>query len=71
MNPFARWTFRSKILAVIAVVSLLPLIITAVVEWRESTRMIDRSNETLLSANALDLARDLDAMNEEFRRNME
>jgi signal transduction histidine kinase/DNA-binding response OmpR family regulator len=71
VKPVARWTFRSKTLAIIAVVGLLPPAITAIVEWRESTQMIDRSNQTLLSANALDLARDLDSMNQQFRREVE
>jgi signal transduction histidine kinase/DNA-binding response OmpR family regulator len=68
LSSFSQWTFRWKILAVIAAVSVVPLCITAVVEWRESSRMMERSNEALLNANVVDLAGDIDGMTEAFRR---
>jgi signal transduction histidine kinase/DNA-binding response OmpR family regulator len=71
LRAFSEWTFRSKILGVIAAVSLLPLVITALIEWRESTQMMDRSNEALLNANALDLQGDLDVFHDTFRRMVE
>jgi signal transduction histidine kinase/DNA-binding response OmpR family regulator/HAMP domain-containing protein len=71
LSVFSQWTFRCRILAVIVAISLLPLAITAAVEWREASKMMDRANETLLNANAIDLAGDLDALHDTFRRLIE
>jgi len=71
LSVFSQWAFRCRILAVIVAISLLPLAITAAVEWREASKMMDRANETLLNANAIDLAGDLDALHDTFRRLIE
>ncbi|HEX4382333.1 MAG TPA: cache domain-containing protein, partial [Myxococcales bacterium] len=71
MNPFSQWTFRGKILTVIAAVSVVPLAITAAVEWREASSMMIRANESLLTANITDVAGDLDSLHDTFRRLVE
>ena len=68
MNPFSHWSFRGKILTVIAAVSLLPLCITGLVEWHESSGMMDRANQALLNTNIVYIAGDLDSMHDNFRR---
>jgi signal transduction histidine kinase/DNA-binding response OmpR family regulator len=68
LKRFSQWSFRRKILTVLAAVSVLPLAITAAVEWREATRMTERSNEALLNANVAGLAGDVDSMLDAFRR---
>ena len=60
----ARW----KLLALILMVSALPLGITAVMEWREAGALIDTATEALLQANGEDIAGDIDNFNEAFRR---
>jgi signal transduction histidine kinase/CheY-like chemotaxis protein/HAMP domain-containing protein len=67
MSSFGHsWPLRWKILALIAMVSVLPLAITAMVEWRESSALITESTEKLLQANAEDVSGDLDSFNESF-----
>ena len=62
---------RWKMLALILLVSALPLAITAMMEWREASALIDRSATALLQANAEDVAGDIDTFNEGFRRSAE
>jgi signal transduction histidine kinase/CheY-like chemotaxis protein len=71
LTAFSQWPFRWKILAVIVAISLVPLIITAAVEWRESTKMMDRANEALLNADAVAVQGNLDALHDTFRRVVE
>jgi signal transduction histidine kinase/CheY-like chemotaxis protein len=61
------WPLRWKTLALIAMVSVLSLAITAMVEWRESSALIDDSTASLLRANAEDVSGDLDSFNDGFR----
>jgi signal transduction histidine kinase/DNA-binding response OmpR family regulator len=68
MNPLGALSFRWKILALVALVTIVPLAVTAAIEWRESTRMMDQSNERILTANAVDIAGDIDTMHDLFRR---
>ena len=65
------WPLRWKMLALIVMVSALPLAITAVMEWRETSALIDNSTEALLQANAEDVGSDVDIFNEVFRRTAE
>ena len=72
MRPFLNHLpLRWKMLALIVMVSALPLAITAVMEWRETSALIDNSTAALLQANAEDVAGDVDSFNEGFRRAVE
>ncbi|MFN2546128.1 MAG: response regulator [Myxococcales bacterium] len=70
MRRFDDWPLRWKMLALILLVSALPLALTAAVEWRESSRLIESSTDSLLQANAEDVGSDLDFLNEGFQRSV-
>ena len=70
MRRFSDWPLRWKMLALIVLVSALPLALTASMEWRESRGLIERSTEALLQANAEDLGSDLDNLNDGFQRSV-
>ena len=68
MRHFGDWPLRWKMLALIVMVSALPLALTAVVEWRESNQLSESSTESLLQANAEDIGSDVDFLNDSFQR---
>ncbi|TMA21307.1 MAG: hypothetical protein E6J88_15950, partial [Deltaproteobacteria bacterium] len=70
MRHFDDWPLRWKMLALIVMVSALPLALTAVVEWRESNQLSESSTESLLQANAEDIGSDLDFLNDGFQRSV-
>ena len=68
MRRFDDWPLRWKMLILIVLVSVVPLAVTASVEWRESSRLFESSTNALVQANAEDIASDLDSANEAFQR---
>ncbi|HEX9577982.1 MAG TPA: cache domain-containing protein, partial [Myxococcales bacterium] len=69
MRPFF-WPMRWKILALILVVGLVPMGITALVEFRESDRLMRSSAQALLEAGAETLAGDLDELHASLQRSV-
>ncbi|MGZ6142599.1 MAG: response regulator [Myxococcales bacterium] len=70
MSRFNDWPLRWKMLALIVMISALPLALTAAMEWRESSRLIDGSTEALLQANAEDIGSAIDYLNDSFQRSV-
>ena len=68
MRRFGDWPLRWKMLALIVMISALPLALTAAMEWRESSGLIDSSTEALLKASADGVGSGLDSLNGGFQR---
>ena len=68
MRPVADWPLRWKMQALILLVSALPLAITALVEFRESSSLIEANTGALLQAKADGIGGSLDEFHHSFDR---
>jgi len=68
---FRDWPIRRKMLAVLLAASILPLVLTAIIEFRTASALIRESAEALLRARATHLADRIDDFHLTFQRSVD